>query len=116
MRVRHRLVPVVNITSNLSFPLLLGGFLLGAMGLAQLGVIMMLGAVVFQLVTLPVEFDASNRAMAQLTEHGIIDAEEERGSRRVLNAAAWTYVAATLVAVAEFLRLALLVFNPSSDD
>jgi len=51
-----------------------------------------------------------------LTEHGIIDAEEERGSRRVLNAAAWTYVAATLVAIAEFVRLALIVFAPSSDD
>ncbi|MEK4648186.1 zinc metallopeptidase [Exiguobacterium sp. FSL W8-0210] len=116
MRVRHRIAPVASITSNLSFPLLLIGLFAGFTGLAMLGVVLMLGAVVFQLVTLPVEFDASNRAMAQLTEHGIIDAEEERGSRRVLNAAAWTYVAATLVAVAEFLRLALLVFNPSSDD
>jgi len=116
MRVRHRIAPVASITSNLSFPLLLIGLFAGFTGLAMLGVVLMLGAVIFQLVTLPVEFDASNRAMAQLTDHGIIDAEEERGSRRVLNAAAWTYVAATLVAVAEFLRLALIVFNPSSDD
>ncbi|ERG66586.1 zinc metallopeptidase [Exiguobacterium chiriqhucha] len=115
MRVRHRLVPVVNITSNLSFPLLLGGFLLGAMGLAQLGVIMMLGAVVFQLVTLPVEFDASKRAMAELTSHGIVTATEESGARKVLNAAAWTYVAATLVAVAELIRLALIVFMPRDE-
>ncbi|NTY09837.1 zinc metallopeptidase [Exiguobacterium sp. JMULE1] len=116
IRIRHKVGKVASVTSNISFPLLLIGLFAGFSGLAMLGVVLMLGAVIFQLVTLPVEFDASNRAMAQLTEHGIIDAEEERGSRRVLNAAAWTYVAATLVAVAEFLRLALLVFNPSSDD
>lgn len=115
MRVRHALVPVVNITSNLSFPLLLGGFLFGAFGLAQIGVLMMLGAVVFQLVTLPVEFNASNRAMAELTSHGIVTVDEEAGARKVLNAAAWTYVAATLVAVAEFIRLALIVFMPQED-
>jgi Zn-dependent membrane protease YugP len=115
-RVRRRIAPVASITSNLSFPLLLIGLFAGLTGHAMLGVVLMLGAVIFQLVTLPVQFDASNRAMAQLTDHGIIDAEEERGSRCVLNAAAWTYVEATLVAVAEFLRLALIVFNPSSYD
>lgn len=116
MRLRHRIAPVASITSNLSFPLLLGGMLLGMTGLAQIGVILMLGAVIFQLITLPVEFDASKRAMAELSSHGIITASEERGSRRVLNAAAWTYVAATLVAVAEFLRLALLVFGTQQSD
>ncbi|WP_408608653.1 zinc metallopeptidase [Exiguobacterium flavidum] len=116
MRLRHRIAPVASITSNLSFPLLLGGMLLGMTGLAQIGVILMLGAVIFQLITLPVEFDASKRAMAELSSHGIITANEERGSRRVLNAAAWTYVAATLVAVAEFLRLALLVFGTQQSD
>jgi hypothetical protein len=75
----------------------------------DIGIALFLGVVLFQIVTLPVEFNASKRALEQL-EAGIIDEESARGSKKVLNAAALTYVAATIVALAELLRL-LAIFN-----
>jgi Zn-dependent membrane protease YugP len=100
LRLRSALVPVTSIGSNLAFPLILMGFFFQAMGLAYAGVILFGAIVLFQLVTLPVEFNASTRAIAQLSNLGIFSSrEEEEGSRKVLSAAALTYVAAAVAAI-----------------
>ncbi|KHE67142.1 zinc metallopeptidase [Halobacillus sp. BBL2006] len=108
LRFRSALVPVASFGSNISFILIIAGFLMGMANLALVGIIFFSAAVLFQLVTLPVEFDASNRAMNQLVSTGIIRNDEERQTKKVLNAAAMTYVAAALVAVAELLRFILM--------
>ncbi|MDY0408308.1 zinc metallopeptidase [Virgibacillus soli] len=115
LRFRSALVPIANFGSNASFFLIIAGFMLDLTGLAVAGVIFMSAAVLFQLVTLPVEFDASNRAMAQLVSTGIIRNNEERQTKKVLNAAALTYVAAALVAVAELLRFVLMILASNRD-
>ncbi|WP_026906544.1 zinc metallopeptidase [Paucisalibacillus globulus] len=115
LRFRSALVPVANFGSNISFFLILAGLLLNMTGLATIGVIFFAGAVLFQLVTLPVEFDASNRAMAQLVSTGVIRNNEERDTKKVLNAAAMTYVAAALVAVAELIRFILMIVASNQD-
>lgn len=113
LRLRSFMVPVASIGSNLAFPLILGGILLNALGLAYAGVALFGAIVLFQLVTLPVEFNASSRAIAQLGNIGVLSSpEEERGSRKVLSAAALTYVAAAVVALMNLvywmMRLGLL--------
>lgn len=110
LKFRSALVPVANLGSNLSFVLIIVGLFLNMMNLAVVGLLFMAGAVLFQLVTLPVEFDASSRAMGQLVSGGFITNREERDTKKVLNAAAMTYVAAALVAVMELIRFALIVF------
>lgn len=115
LRFRSALVPVANFGSNISIFLIIGGFLFNLTGLAVLGVIFFAAAVLFQLVTLPVEFDASNRAMAQLVSTGVIRNNEERETKKVLNAAAMTYVAAALVAVAELIRFILMIVASNQD-
>lgn len=80
-------------------------------GLIFAGIVFFAFAVLFQLVTLPVEFDASNRAMTQLVSTGVIRNEEERPTKKVLNAAAMTYVAGALVALAELLRFIFMFFG-----
>lgn len=108
LRLRHSLVPVANIGSNFSWILILIGFIAGLSNFVFLGIIFMAAAVVFQLVTLPVEFNASSRAMNEVVSLGIIRNDEERETKKVLNAAALTYVAAAAVAVMELLRLILI--------
>lgn len=108
LRFRHALVPVANLGSNLSWILIMVGIFAQLSGLLLLGIIFMAAAVVFQVVTLPVEFNASNRAMDQVVSMGIIRNDEERETKRVLDAAALTYVAAAAVAVLELLRLVLI--------
>ncbi|HLR08120.1 MAG TPA: zinc metallopeptidase [Bacillota bacterium] len=108
LRFRHALVPVASLGSNMSFFLIIAGFILNMLNLVLMGIIFMAAAVLFQLVTLPVEFNASSRAMTQLVSSGIIRNDEERGTKKVLNAAALTYVAAALVAVMELLRFILM--------
>lgn len=115
LRFRHALVPVANLGSNFAYILILAGIFLSQPGLGIFGVIFMSAAVLFQLVTLPVEFDASNRAMAQLVSTGVIRNNEERETKKVLNAAALTYVAAALVAVLELARFALMFLGGSDD-
>ncbi len=102
-RVRQVLVPTANIGSSLAFPLILAGLFIGMTGLIMVGVIMFAGAVAFQLVTLPVEFDASRRALAALNIGNVLPEDQVRGARTVLSAAALTYIAATLVAVLQLL-------------
>jgi Zn-dependent membrane protease YugP len=100
LKLRSVMVPIASIGSNLAFPLILLGFLLNALGLAYAGVALFGAIVLFQLVTLPVEFNASSRAIAQLANIGVFSTpEEETGSRKVLSAAALTYVAAAVVAL-----------------
>nr|WP_068672019.1 zinc metallopeptidase [Oceanobacillus sp. Castelsardo] len=115
LKFRSALVPVANIGSNLSFFFIFAGLIFGAMNWLLLGIIFMSAAVLFQLVTLPVEFDASNRAMSQLVSSGIIRNNEERETKKVLNAAAMTYVAAALTAVAELVRF-ILIFVAANED
>lgn len=99
LQIRSALVPVTQIGSWLAWPLLFFGLIMGAMGLVKLGIIVFAGAVLFQLVTLPVEFDASRRAVAVLGRQGILTEVEIDGTRKVLGAAALTYVAAAAAAV-----------------
>ncbi|WP_298828048.1 zinc metallopeptidase [uncultured Planococcus sp.] len=108
LRLRHRLVPIVNISSNMSWVFIMIGFFSAWSGALLIGIILLAAGVVFQLVTLPVEFNASNRAMDQLLSHNIIRNDEERHAKKVLSAAAMTYVAATAVAVLELARLILI--------
>src|SRR5690606_40945733 len=84
--------------------------------LMLIGIILMAAGVLFQIVTLPVEFNASTRAMDQVVSLGIINNSEERDARKVLNAAAMTYVAAAAVAVLELVRFILIYTNITSDD
>jgi Zn-dependent membrane protease YugP len=108
LRVRTILVPVAKIGSYLAWPLLIIGFLFSAFALVKLAIVFFAGAVLFQLVTLPVEFDASRRAVAILGERGILVGEELDGTRKVLNAAALTYVAAAAAAVLQLIYFLLL--------
>jgi Zn-dependent membrane protease YugP len=107
MQIRSALVPVTQIGSWLAWPLLLLGFILGALSLVKLGIILFSVAVLFQIVTLPVEFDASRRAVAILGQHGILTTQELQGTRSVLSAAALTYVAAAAAAVLQLLYFLL---------
>ncbi len=109
IKIRTALVPVVNIGSHASMPLILLGVILSWNHvLIQLGIIAFSLTVVFQLATLPVEFNASSRALERLERYGIVTRQENRGCRKVLSAAAMTYVAGTLAAVLQLLRLVLL--------
>jgi|SRR5690625_547280 len=108
LNFRTALVPLASFGSNSAFIIIFAGIILNSMNLILLGIIFMSFAVLFQLITLPVEFNASSRAMDQLVMTGIITNREERETKKVLNAAALTYVAAALVAVAELLRFILM--------
>lgn len=109
LSIRSAMVPVVNIASNLSMPLILLGVVLSwNVTLIHLGIWAFAAAVIFQLVTLPVEFNASSRAVAKITQYGILSEYENNGCKKVLRAAALTYVAALAATVLQLLRLVLL--------
>ncbi|GAE25056.1 probable metal-dependent peptidase [Halalkalibacter wakoensis JCM 9140] len=116
LRFRHALVPVASFGSNASFFLIIAGILMSLQGLLLLGIFAMAAAVLFQLVTLPVEFNASSRAMEQIVSTGVIRNDEERDTRKVLNAAALTYVAGALVALLELVRFILMYIGMNGDD
>ncbi|MGG5253810.1 zinc metallopeptidase [Neobacillus sp. SM06] len=116
LRFRHALVPVANIGSNFSWVLIMIGIFAQMSGMLLLGIIFMAAAVLFQVVTLPVEFNASNRAMQQVVSLGLIHGSEKPETKRVLDAAALTYVAAAAVAVLELLRLVLIYTGMSRSD
>jgi Zn-dependent membrane protease YugP len=115
LKIRNAIVPVANIGSMAAWPLLFIGLIMGpGMGdlLFNLGVLLFMGVVVFHLVTLPVELDASKRAIAQLVAVGAVSSgEETAAARTVLNAAALTYLAALAMAVANLLRIFLMRRN-----
>jgi Zn-dependent membrane protease YugP len=97
--LRNAIVPLASIGSNLSFVAILLGFVLGFVGLIYVGIALFSLGVLFQLINLPVEFDASRRARIALVQGGLVTPEEDQVVGRVLKAAAWTYVAATLSSV-----------------
>lgn len=108
IRVRSAIIPLSNIGSQLSIVFILIGLFLYSQTLFGIGVLLFSVAVVGQLVTLPVEFNASARAVAKVEQYGLLTTEETRGCRKVLTAAAMTYVAATASAGLQLLRLVLL--------
>ena len=114
LALRGILVPVVSIGSNLSVPIVIAGLALSIRPLITVGIILFAVAVVFALITLPVEFNASARAIRMLTAGGYITVSEEAGVRKVLNAAAMTYVASAIGAVVQLMRLIML--SRSRDD
>ena len=110
LKLRSVSVPVVNIGCRLSWAVILLGLVFGSPGLANIGVILFLFVVLFQLITLPVEFNASRRALSILNSEAILsDDEELKGARKVLTAAALTYVAAFFSSVLQLLRLLIIV-------
>ena len=112
LNMRTAILPVANIGSSLGFPLVLAGIFFGMAGLMNIGILFFAGAVLFQFITLPVEFNASSRALAILSQ-GYLVGDEVSSAKRVLNAAALTYVAAAATAI---LQLAHLLFLRGSDD
>lgn len=108
LMLRTTIVPAVNICSSLSTPLFFLGLIMTWDVLTTLGIILFAASTVFALVTLPVEFNASNRAVAMLTEGGYVTGEEERGVRKVLQAAALTYVASAVTSLLSLLRLVMI--------
>lgn len=119
LKIRTALVPAANIGSQLGIPIIFLGIFLAAFGsvfgyaVARAGIWIFALAVLFQLVTLPVEFDASHRALKMLEQYGIMGDQELRGARSVLQAAALTYVAAAASAILQLLRL-ILIFGGNS--
>ena len=111
LRLRHAIVPIANIGISISIPLILIGVLLRGSFLVNLGLIAFSLAFIFQLVTLPVEFDASKRAIRILADGGLLTEEEVPQARRVLFAAALTYVAAAVATLLQLLRLVILFGN-----
>ena len=115
LKLRHALVPITQIGSNMAIPLFIIGMLLSAGSsssigwfLMNLGIVFFTVAVAFQIITLPVEFNASSRARQMLVSEGYISGDEASGVKSMLNAAAMTYVAATAVAVFQLLRLLVI--------
>ncbi len=117
LKVRGAIVPVVNIGTQLSWPMIILGIFIGGAGstLVQIGILLFTLCVLFQLVTLPVEFNASSRAVKLLDETGILSGEEVGYTKNVLGAAALTYVAAAAGSILQLLRL-LILFGGRRDD
>lgn len=109
LKLRSASVPVANIGSMLSWPVIVIGLILGQTGLARAGVMLFTFVVIFQLITLPVEFDASQRAINILGDTQILANDELRGATKVLKAAALTYVAALFSSLLQLLRLVMIV-------
>ena len=103
--MRNAIFPVVRIASSLAIPLLLAGLLLEVAALYDVALILYATAIVFQLITLPVEFNASRRATDILAAEGYLDYGEVQGAQKVLRAAALTYIASFLLSLLQFLRL-----------
>ena len=117
LSLRSALVPVVNIGSNLGMPMIFLGILLSwNQTLIQIGIFLFAFSVIFQLVTLPVEFNASSRAVQKIQQYGLLTSEENNGCKKVLTAAALTYVAAAASSILQLLRLILLFGGNRRDD
>lgn len=114
LRLRANLVPIVNISSKLGYFAILIGLIFGFLNLAWIGIFLELAILLFQLITLPVEFNASKRANEFLKKESLIEKTEQDGSKSMLNAAAMTYVASVISTIFEIFRLILIV--ASRDD
>ncbi len=113
MNIRATLVPAANIGSQLGPMLVLGGLLFSSMGaisslVINIGIILFVGVIAFHVVTLPVEFDASRRALKLIDELGILQGSENKAAKSVLQAAAWTYVATAFYAVLQLIQLLIM--------
>lgn len=120
IKLRAAIIPVTNFGSQLAMPLILVGLLISSLGelstlLVYLGIACFGLSLVFQLITLPVEFDASRRAMVAIEQSELLTKEEQRGARKTLTAAALTYVAATATALAQLMRLIILFGGRGND-
>lgn len=115
MRIRASLVPIVNFSTKFGYIVITIGLIMGALKIALIGLILLLTMLLFQLVTLPVEFDASRRGKKELDELHILNSTEQKGSAKMLSAAAFTYVASVLSTLLEILRLASMLM-PRNDD
>ena len=109
MIIRSKLVPVVNFATKIGYIVIGIGLILGALKLARIGIIMLMSMLLFQLVTLPVEFDASRRGKRELRDLSILNKSEQSGASTMLKAAAFTYVASVLSTILQILRLFLIV-------
>ena len=118
LRLRGSMVPVVNIGAQLSWPMILIGVLVGGMGspIVSLGILLFSLSVLFQLVTLPVELDASRRALQTIQQNGLLTADEYPMAKKTLTAAALTYVAALATSLAQLLRLVLIFGGRDRND
>ena len=116
LEIRSAIVPLANFGSTLSWPLFFAGLIFSIQPLLTLGIVLFSFAVLFQLVTLPVEFNASSRALHMLESTGILSRDENSGARKVLRAAALTYVAALASSILQLLRLIILAGGRRSDD
>lgn len=119
LKLRSTLVPVANFGSKLAWPLIIFGLFISGESsrlLINAGIIAFLGAVVFQLVTLPVEFNASNRAIRMIADSGMMYGEEIKGAKKVLSAAALTYVSSAATAILQLLRILILTGGRRRDD
>jgi Zn-dependent membrane protease YugP len=108
LTIRNTIVPVVNLGSRLSWPMILIGLLLGITGFLDAGIVLFSFSLIFQLITLPVEFNASSRALQILDDTNMLYDDELRGAKKVLSAAAMTYVAAAIATLLSMLRLIIL--------
>ncbi len=116
LRLRAAFVPVANLGSKLSMPLILVGILIGLTPFVEIGIWMFVLAVLFQVITLPVEFNASSRAVKLLDDVGILQGQEVDETRKVLGAAALTYVAAVAASVLQLLRLIMIFGRRRGND
>jgi Zn-dependent membrane protease YugP len=115
LELRHKIVPFTNFASSASFPILLVGMLMNSLDLIMIGIVLFSAVVLFHLVTLPVELNASRRAVLQLTEAGLVSNDEVPMVKKVLGAAALTYLAATFMAIANLLYY-VMIFMGNRDD
>ncbi len=114
IKIRNAILPVANIGSSAGIFLAIIGYFLGFGILVNIGILLFAFVVLFQLVTLPIEFNASSRAIKVIDETGLLDAQEQRGAKKMLAAAAMTYVASLLVSIMSLIRL-ILRFNSRRD-
>ena len=108
LRFRNKIVPIVNISSKLGYIAIMGGILFDRLNWIYIGIAFELVILLFQLITLPVEFDASKRALALIKKYGIVTEDEHYGAKKMLTSAALTYVAGVLATLAEILRYVLM--------
>lgn len=116
LNIRNAIVPVVNLGSTLSWPMILLGLIFGFAGFFKVGILLFSFSLIFQIITLPVEFNASSRAIAILENSGMLYEDELKGARKVLSAAAMTYVAAVVATLLSLLRLIILFGGRRNND
>ena len=114
LRFRNKIVPLVNFSSRIGYVAIMAGVLLSMVNLIWIGIAFEIVILLFQLVTLPVEFNASSRALKKIIEYGIVDKEEHHGAKKMLTSAALTYVAGVLSTLMEILRY-VLIFTGRDD-